>query len=416
MAAHVSSRKPFAVLDSPRLQNLTNTKNRQNSIPSSDFSFASPSGKQLSSSPSKRRLAPTFFDDDHDSENVDPALSDSPTKRVKSLDGSPKKPSKFILNTIKPDAPSSSRLSTPLVPTAQKASSAPTTAANSISTSRGSPKHKRVGLLSKRRTSGSPYTRVDPPSFGLGRPSKRTSGLPFSIDAAISGSISSPASTPKAAKARPASSEVQVPTLEESMPKSWFFEIHEDTPEQEATNLMEHSTNILDISSNDDSDTKSRNETREKGKENIPPPDYCLTSSRSASDGEAAADESVKSKLRRKLEENAMDEDRSPLSDLPASDYFGEGLDANSHVIVDGIAPEKGSSLSKECKFDDSESPSDESENPAVADEGPEEAPDAHDDASSSDSKSNVAEPLPEKEEFVVFDENAVAPESDAAK
>lgn len=399
MAAHVFSRKPFAVLDSPRLHNLSNTKNRQNSIPSSDSSFASPS---------KRRLAPTFFDDDHDCENVDPALSDSPTKRVKSLDGSPKKPSKFILNTIKPEAPSSSRLSTPLVPTAQKASSAPTTAANSISTSRGSPKHKRVGLLSKRRTSGSPYARVDPPSFGLGRPSKRRSGLPFSIDAAISGSISAPASTPKAPKARPALSKV-----DDSMPKSWFFDIHEDTPEQEATNLMEHSTNILDISSDDDSDTKSRSETREKGKENIPPPDYCLTSSRSASDDEVAADESVKSKLRRKLQENAMDEDRSPLSDLPASDYFGEGLDANSHVIVDGTAPEKGSSLSKECKFDDSESHSDESENP---DQGPEEAPDAHDDASSSDSKSNVAEPLAEKDDFVVFDENAVAPESDAAK
>ncbi|KAK7510461.1 uncharacterized protein IWZ02DRAFT_457360 [Phyllosticta citriasiana] len=414
MTAHVSSRKPFAVLDSPRLQNLANTKNRQNSIPSSDFSFASPLGKQLSSSPSKRRLAPTVFDDDHDSENVDPALSDSPTKRVKSLDGSPKKASKFILNTIKTDA--SSRLSTPLAPSAQKASSAPTTAANSISTSRGSPKHKRVGLLSKRRTSGSPYTRVDPPSFGLGRTSKRSSGLPFSIDAAISGSISSSASAPKAAKARPALTEVKVPTLEEAMPKSWFFEIHEDTPEQEATNLMEHSTNILDISSDDDSDTKSRNESREKGKENIPPPDYCLTSSRSASDGEASADESVKSKLRRKLEENAMDQDRSPLSDLPASDYFGDGLDANSHVIVDGTAPEKGSSLSKECRFDDTESHSDESENPAAADESPEEVPDAEDDASSSDAKFQVAEPLAEKEDFVVFDENAVAPQSDAAK
>ncbi|KAK8187313.1 hypothetical protein IWZ00DRAFT_333144 [Phyllosticta capitalensis] len=414
MTAHITTRKPFAVLDSPRLQNLANAKNRQNSLPSADFSFASPSGKQLSSSPSKRRLAPTFFDDDFDSENVDPALSDSPTKRVKSLDGSPKKAPKFILNTIKADA-SSSRLSTPLAPAAQKASSAPTTAANSISTSRGSPKHKRVGLLSKRRTSGSPYTRVEPPSFGLGRSSKRTSGLPFSIDAAITGSISSPVQSPKATKARPALAEVKVPTLEESMPKGWFFEIHEDSPEQEATNLMEHSTNILDISSDDDSDTKTRNEAREKGKENIPPPDYCLASSRPASEDEVANDESVKTKLRRKLEKDAMDQDRSPLSDLPASDYFGEGLDANSHVIVDGTAPEKGSSLSKECKFDEAED-AEEAEEPVVADEGLEEASEAEDAASPSASKAQAIESLVEKEEFVVFDENAVALESDAAK
>lgn len=30
MTAHITTRKPFAVLDSPRLQNLANAKNRQN--------------------------------------------------------------------------------------------------------------------------------------------------------------------------------------------------------------------------------------------------------------------------------------------------------------------------------------------------------------------------------------------------
>ena len=58
------------------------------------------------------------------------------------------------------------------------------------------------------------------------------------------------------------------------MPKGWFFAIHEDSPEEEAANIMAHNTGVLDISSDDDCMTKKRNEERERGKENIPPPDH----------------------------------------------------------------------------------------------------------------------------------------------
>ncbi|KAH7054220.1 hypothetical protein B0J12DRAFT_656890 [Macrophomina phaseolina] len=354
MTAHVSARQPFAALDGPRLHTLHSAKNRQNSIAASSFSLASSESKHLKFSPSKRRHAPpTAFDDDFDSENVDPALLDSPTKRSKNLDGTPKKVSKSILKTdVVPASSSSARHSTPLS-ASEKPRNASAAAQPSISTSRGSPKHKRVGILSKRRT-----TRIDPPSFGLSP--RRASGLPFSIDAALSGTISSYAPSPKAA---PAPKPV-APTLDEAMPRGWFFEIHEDSPEQEATNMMEHSALILDISSDDDSDTRAENESREKGKENIPPPDYHLAASISSHSASGASDDGSlleepisKIKQRRRLERDAMEEDRSPLGDLPAADYFAEGLDANSHVIVDGTAPEKPSSLSKECTFEDIPTP-----------------------------------------------------------
>jgi hypothetical protein len=137
------------------------------------------------------------------------------------------------------------------------------------------------------------------------------------------------------------------------MPKGWFFEIHEDTPEQEAANLMEHSASVLDISSDDDVATKQRNEEQERGKENIPPPDFLLAQSRIQLPVEAGIEaevEPVKRPRLRKFVQDAMDEDRRPLGDLAPSEFYGEGCDASSYVTVDaGI--EKPSSLSKECDF-----------------------------------------------------------------
>ncbi|KAL0258588.1 hypothetical protein SLS55_006085 [Diplodia seriata] len=399
MTAHVPARQPFAALDGPRLRNLTSAKNRQNlAISASSFSF--PSGKQSKYSPSKRRHTTSPFDDDLSCENVDPAVVDSPTKRSKNLDGSPKKVSKFVLSAeAAPVASSSARRSTPLSAVEKpRTSSVPTQ--SSISTSRGSPKNKRVGLLSKRRT-----TRIDPPSFDLSP--RRSSGVPFSIDAALSGTIPEYAPPPRPAARKSA------PTIDESMPKGWFFEIHEDSPEEEATNMMEHSATTLDISSDDDSDTRAENESRERGKENIPPPDYYLAaSSRSAGASDAGA-EPRKMKQRRKFEKDAMEEDRSPLSALPASDFFGDGLDANSYVIVDGTAPEKPSSLSKECTFDDV--PTKEGKDTATAT--------ATDSAKNTCNTVKDVEPavseVPSPEEgtgFVVFDEAAAeAPDTNAS-
>lgn len=140
------------------------------------------------------------------------------------------------------------------------------------------------------------------------------------------------------------------------MPKGWFFEIHEDSPEQEAANLMEHSASVLDISSDDDFETKRRNEEMERGKENIPPPDFCPTQPRaqlsadSMDTAEETPTEHVKLPRLRKIAQDAMDEDRLPLGDLPAADFYGEGLDATSYVTVD-VTLEKPSCLSKEFDF-----------------------------------------------------------------
>lgn len=194
---------------------------------------------------------------------------------------------------------------------------------------------------------------MDPPSFSPG-------ALPFSIDAALSGTISN--YTPKApiATPAPALAPQQTSALDESMPKGWFFEIHEDTPEQEAANLMEHSASILDISSDDDAATKAKNDDLAKGKENIPPPDFALTQPPTASanaldDGEETEiEEPVKHhhhRLRKKLSQESMDEDRRPLGDLPPSDFYAEGCDATSYVTVE-VGLERPSRLSKEVEVD----------------------------------------------------------------
>ncbi|KAF2087573.1 hypothetical protein K490DRAFT_41530 [Saccharata proteae CBS 121410] len=393
----LTPRQPFAALDSPRLQTLASTKNRQNSIPAS----FSPAAKPVLSSPQKRRHSPSSFDDDFDGENVDPSRLTSPTKRSKAFDGSPQKASKFVLSTTPSLSSSlsstSSRFSTPISPLSQQSKPRSVPVKSPISNSRGSPKHKRVGILSKRRTSSSPFTRVDPPSFG--RSPRRSTGLPFSIDAALSGTIPTYTPTAKAEPAKPAN----VPTLDEAMPKGWFFEIHEDTAEQEATNLMEHSACTLDISSDDDCDTKARNEADERGKENIPPPDYHLanptTSSSTASDSEdtttaGTAEITKASRPRHKYDVDAMHEDRSPLGDLRASDYFGEGLNASSHVIVDG---EKASALSKDCTADFVAAPSDDAEN----------APDAGGEPATE--KNEVDFGKDERKEIVVYDDGEVS-------
>lgn len=301
----------------------------------------------------KRQRAPEIYE--HvDSENIDPSVFASPTKKSKTsstLDFDFVKPSKF--NLVSTPAKSVSLNVTPSIPSTRKILTPSSTARSTpIHKSRGSPKHNRISAISKRRASSSPFRRVDPPSFSQSSPT-----LPFSIDAALSGTISG--YTPKASVApTPATAPVQAPvasTLEDSMPKGWFFEIHEDTPEQEAANLMEHSASVLDISSDDDATTKQHNEEQERGKENIPPPDFLLSQPRvhalteESVDG-AKIDEPVKRPRLRKFVQDAMEEDRRPLGDLVASDFYAEGCDASSYVTVDtGI--EKPSSLSKEFDF-----------------------------------------------------------------
>lgn len=301
---------------------------------------------------SRKRAAPSFFEDD-DSENIKPDFSSF--KKSKTSDGITK-PLQFSTILTSPSKPSPSITATPTIPSVRKALSSPkpnTSNSTPIGLSRGSPKHKRIGLLSKRRASSSPFRRVDPPSFSHSSPS-----LPFSIDAALKGTIPDYTPKPSIATPTPVSTPRDVTTIEESMPNSWFFEIHEDTPEQEAANLMEHSAAVLDISSDDDSETKRMNEDLERGKENIPPPDFMPSQPSARAEqsidtmetNEPVTKEHVKLPRLRKIAQDAMDEDRFALKELPAADFYGEGLDATSYVTVDtGI--ERPSSLSKEFDF-----------------------------------------------------------------
>ena len=159
---------------------------------------------------------------------------------------------------------------------------------------------KRVGILSNRRRTA----RVDPPAFNVG------GTAPFSLDAALKGTIPSYASR-------------DAGLLGDSDPSSWSFDIHEDTPEQEMTNLLQHSTCVLDISSDEESEQRARRERAEgRDKENIPPADDVSQTTRAARG--MLADEMVVEKV------------RDPLSQLNAADFYAAGCDEASVIIVPG--------------------------------------------------------------------------------
>jgi hypothetical protein len=262
------TRQPFADLGGPRLHTLSSSKNRQNALAPACSTPMKPTATP--SNGKRQRDADLDIFEDNDAENVDPVFT-SPSKKSRTDADIFTKPAKHSF--VASPAPS--------LPSARKplsSVSAPSTAKSTpISCSRGSPKNKRLHAISKRRASASSFRRVDPPSFSLTSPA-----LPFSIDAALSGTLSTYTPTPKptvAATPMAPPAPPSVSTLDESMPNSWFFEIHEDTPEEEAANLMEHSASVLDISSEDDAETKQRNEELQRGKENVPPSDFALTQS-----------------------------------------------------------------------------------------------------------------------------------------
>jgi hypothetical protein len=302
----------------------------------------------LSSLSSAVKRKATAFDDD--SENVDPVIFLSP-KRSKCPDGSSKdsveKPVNFFLtkappspngdfSCLKPNATSTRRpILTARSPVPRLSTSISKSSPLSAPAGR-SPTRKRVGILSRRRTA-SPFTRVDPPKFG------GSNGLGFSIDAALSGTIPS-----YGARQRLSAQEKELPvSLQQAETKdSWFFDIHEDTAEEEATNLMEHSTCTLDISSDEESRARMRDE---RGKENVPPSDDVsqtrthlsepVAASPSMADLKARARAS--SRRRREVEDGAIDVDRCPLSEMAAEDFYAEGCDGESVFLVPADASEE---------------------------------------------------------------------------
>jgi len=292
--------------------------------------------------PAKRTFQVSIFEDeDLDSENIDPSLAGS--KRTKGIDGTPIKQARPSFNLVtsgiahtsnnySPPAPVPSNTNMPTSPLGEKhkVAAPPFTYPSGASPCPAgrSPKHKRISILSKNRTSLPPYKGINPPSFGMSK-SRSTSGLPFSIDAALSGTISS------YIRSTDTSVEPMAPTLEQSQPKGWFFEIHEDTPDEEAGIIMEHSTCMLDISSDDEEGPSRKKDGR--GKENIPPPDY-VTPTMAGNAGNQAS--SVVTKPRESIVVDTradVTEARAPLGSLPAEDFYARGLDAGS---IEMVAPE----------------------------------------------------------------------------
>ena len=113
------------------------------------------------------------------------------------------------------------------------------------------------------------------------------------------------------------------------MPKAWFFAIHEDTPEQEAQNLMEHSASILDISTDEES---ARAKAADRGKENVAPADFVV-----AQQPQRGRKGKAVQRRRKVVPVNGMDDgERSPLSEVEREDFFPEGVTADQVVVVDG--------------------------------------------------------------------------------
>lgn len=267
-----------------------------------------------SSAPSlKRRAASPGCSD---SENVDPNLLDSIHKRKRSAfddDVSLSKP-RYSLNTIS-SAPKR-RLDTPVISTPRldtfvKPSSTP---ASAPAAAGRSPVRKRHGGLLQSRK------RPAPPPFGTKSPS-------LSISAALSGTLANR----KSKKSRSST------TIEDSKPKSWFFDIFEESEEIQDYRMnewtMTQSAYGLDIS-DDESKAKER---LDRGKENIDPDEISVPVTRSM----AAAASTAKPRISRKDKDDMLDDEpRKPLGDLNPAKFYAEGLDATSVILVQDDTPE----------------------------------------------------------------------------
>ena len=95
---------------------------------------------------------------------------------------------------------------------------------------------------------------------------------------------------------------------------------------------MTQSATILDIS---DDEGKARDRA-DRGKENIPPNDVLVVPSGTITHSSTSA------KVPSSRKDMMTDEPRTPLGDLNAADYYPEGLDASSVVLVQDEVAEAG--------------------------------------------------------------------------
>ena len=314
------ARQPFGVLDSSKLRGLQSVKNRQNGMgsPKESVELLLIVGKAMRASPQpmsslKRRL---FTLDHSDSENTDPNVLPKSKRTWTDLDDDNAKPSKHSLviipapmTTFPTSSMLSSQLDKPRLNT-KIASSASTPAAAGRSPTRS----KRNAILPRRRvSSNAPFRRLDASSLGRKRQT-------LSITAALNGTLAH-----KKAK--------QVKTLEESRPKSWFFDIYEEPEYQQQYTVREWTmtaaAGILDIS-DEESEAKVG---AERGKENIPPFDVPISTSVSPQ---------TSLNFPTSAKDVMTDEPRMPLSDLNPANYYAEGCDATSVILVPADSEQDG--------------------------------------------------------------------------
>jgi len=116
---------------------------------------------------------------------------------------------------------------------------------------------------------------------------------------------------------------------------------------------MEHSTCTLDISSDEESRLARMND--ERGKENVPPLDD-ISQTRTNLSGPTQSEFSIAdvkanvhaARHQRQLEEGAIEIDRRPLSEMAAEDFYGEGCDGDSVVIIPADPSEEEESGERE--------------------------------------------------------------------
>ncbi|EXJ93582.1 hypothetical protein A1O1_01974 [Capronia coronata CBS 617.96] len=298
------ARQPFGVLNESKLRSMQSLKNRQNAITPS----SAPCLK-------RRAVSPELGSD---SENVDPNILNSLNKRKRSAfddDVSASKTNRFSLN-VTSIPPAKRRLETPTPRLDTFVKPALNTPASAPAAGR-SPTRKRSGLLQTRK-------RFNPPAFPLSSQSPA-----LSISAALNGTKRSRLQ----AQARKTQT-TQPRTIEDTKPKSWVFDIFEEPEEVQDYRMNEwtmmQSTTVLDISDGESKAAKSFSERLDKGKENVDPNEPSAPMTRSM-----AAAAVAKAVSRKDKDVNAMtDDERRPLADLNPSEFYAEGLDATSVVLV----------------------------------------------------------------------------------
>ncbi|KAG5962354.1 hypothetical protein E4U58_003909 [Claviceps cyperi] len=92
------------------------------------------------------------------------------------------------------------------------------------------------------------------------------------LGSALNGTIRTFSSRPRSNAVSKESSSTQSPLIGLNSVEGWFFDIHEDTPDEEMTNMLQHRTCTLDISSDEEIEQReSREKAEGRDKENVPP-------------------------------------------------------------------------------------------------------------------------------------------------